>query len=46
MADILAKYTEMTVREATNNMPVESNCVYTIPPNKFLRIEQGRLFLC
>ncbi|HEY1231792.1 MAG TPA: chemotaxis protein CheB [Candidatus Binatia bacterium] len=46
MADILAKYTEMMVREATNNMPVESNCVYTIPPNKFLRIEQGRLFLC
>ncbi|HEX7233421.1 MAG TPA: chemotaxis protein CheB, partial [Candidatus Binatia bacterium] len=45
MADILGKYTEMKVTEATNNMPVEANCVYTIPPSKFLRIEQGRLYL-
>src|SRR5262249_54983707 len=45
MADILAKFTDMTVREAADNLPVEANCVYTIPPNRFLRIEQGRLYL-
>ena len=45
MANILGKYTQMKVVEATNNMRVEANCVYSIPPNHFLRIEQGHLYL-
>jgi two-component system CheB/CheR fusion protein len=45
MANILGRYTPMRVVEAADNMPVEANCVYSIPPNRFLRIEQGRLYL-
>src|SRR5215472_10914532 len=45
MADILGRLMQLKVVEAVNNMSVEGNCVYTIPPNRFLRIEQGRLYL-
>ena len=45
MAEILATYTRMNVVEAVNNMAVEANVVYMIPPNRFLRIQEGRLFL-
>src|SRR5690242_13931902 len=45
MADILGRHTHMKVVEAADNMLVEANRVYSIPPNHFLRIEQGRLYL-
>src|SRR5690242_19175943 len=45
MAEILRKHTKMQVVEAKNNLTVEPNSVYTIPPNQFLKIEQGRLCL-
>jgi two-component system, chemotaxis family, CheB/CheR fusion protein len=45
MAGILAKYTAMKVIEAADGMPVAADCIYTIPPNRFLRIHQGRLYL-
>ena len=45
MADILAKHTEMNVIEVADGMAVAAKHVYTIPPNKFLRIQQGRLYL-
>ena len=35
----------MRVIEAEDNLPIEPNSVYTIPPNRFLKIEQERLCL-
>ncbi|MGH8614141.1 MAG: chemotaxis protein CheB, partial [Gammaproteobacteria bacterium] len=34
LTQILAKATAMPVREAANNLPVEPNHVYIIPPNR------------
>jgi two-component system, chemotaxis family, CheB/CheR fusion protein len=43
MAEILRSHTRMRVVEAKNNLTIEPNSVYTIPPNQFLKIEHGRL---
>jgi two-component system, chemotaxis family, CheB/CheR fusion protein len=45
LTDILTRTTQMPVREVTNNMPVEPNHVYVIPPNSGLIIGQGVLKL-
>ena len=45
MADLLGRQTKMKVAPAQEGSPVRSNCVYTIPPNKFLSIEDGVLHL-
>jgi two-component system CheB/CheR fusion protein len=45
MVDLVGKYTEMPVVQAGDNMPVEINTVYIIPPNKYLAIREGVLFL-
>lgn len=45
MVDLLKRQTSMTVHEATENMKVAPNCVYTLPPNHYLAIEQGTLHL-
>ena len=45
LTQILAKATAMPVREAANNLPVEPNHVYIIPPNRNMTIAQGRLKL-
>ena len=45
MADILAKHTEMPVRQAEDGMPVRPDHVYLIPPKKNLTIQSGRLVL-
>lgn len=45
MPAVLAKYTGMKVTQAGDRMPVEANAVYTIPPNKFLGIKEGMLYL-
>jgi two-component system CheB/CheR fusion protein len=45
MAEILARQTAMKVFEAADRMPVKANCVYTIPANKYLSIEDGVLRL-
>lgn len=34
MADILGKYTQMSVLQAEDGMAVEENTVYLIPPKK------------
>lgn len=44
MADILAKHTQMEVMEAADGMMITADHIYTIPPNKFLRIDKGRLY--
>jgi chemotaxis methyl-accepting protein methylase/Skp family chaperone for outer membrane proteins len=45
LAELLQRITLMTVREASNSMKVEANCVYVIPPNQDLSILHGSLFL-
>jgi two-component system CheB/CheR fusion protein len=45
LAGILARTTTMPVRQVTNNLRVEANNVYIIPPNTSLGIEDGVLKL-
>lgn len=45
MVELLAKKTTMKVLRAENNMQVEANHVYLIPPKKNLTIFHGRLLL-
>jgi two-component system, chemotaxis family, CheB/CheR fusion protein len=45
LAQLLTRATSMPVREVTNNLRVEANCVYVIPPNTNLTIAQGILKL-
>ncbi len=45
MAEILGKYTTMMVLQAENDMLVEPNTVYLIPPKKNMTFKDGRLLL-
>jgi two-component system, chemotaxis family, CheB/CheR fusion protein len=45
MVELLARQTEMPVCEACDAVPVVPNCVYVIPPNKYLAVAEGRLQL-
>lgn len=45
MAALLSRFTNMKVAVAEDGLTVHTNRVYTIPPNKFLLIKQGRLHL-
>ncbi|MBF0266374.1 MAG: PAS domain-containing protein, partial [Gammaproteobacteria bacterium] len=45
MVELLSKFTKMNVYRAENQMQVERNCIYLIPPKKNLTIFHGRLML-
>lgn len=45
MAELLSKYTAMPVVQARNAMRIEPNTVYMIPPNKFIELQNGGLYL-
>jgi len=45
MSEVLARQTGMKVVEAADRVPVQANCVYTIPPNKYIFVENGILHL-
>ncbi len=45
LAELLQRATAMPVREVTDNLPVQPDHVYTIPPNKDLSILRGVLHL-
>jgi hypothetical protein len=45
MPEVLARHTGMRVVEATEDMPVESNCIHLIPPNKSMALTDGKLAL-
>ncbi len=45
LAEILAQQTRMKVVQAHDALPVEPNCVYVIPPNQYLAIREGVLYL-
>ena len=38
MADILSKHTEMSVYQAENEMQIEADTVYLIPPKKYMTV--------
>jgi two-component system CheB/CheR fusion protein len=46
LAELLARRTSMPVRQISDNMAIEPNCVYLIPPNASLTIHQAHLRLC
>jgi two-component system, chemotaxis family, CheB/CheR fusion protein len=45
MVELLAKQTQMPVREATDGLAIRPDHVYVIPPNKYLAIKRGALVL-
>ena len=45
MADLLAKYTAMSVAQAVDGLHVTPNHVYVIPPNHYLSMQDGVLHL-
>src|SRR5688572_6992256 len=45
MSEVLARQTGMKVIEAADRAPVQANCVYTIPPNKYISLDDGVLRL-
>jgi two-component system CheB/CheR fusion protein len=45
MLELLGRDTTMTIRRAEDDMQVESNSVYLLPPKKEMVIRDGRLFL-
>ena len=45
LTEILQRTTTMPVVEALDQMPVEPNCVYVIPPNRDMAIFHGKLQL-
>jgi two-component system CheB/CheR fusion protein len=44
-AELIGRHTSMPVVEVRAEMPVEENCVYVIPPNRYLTISGGTLHL-
>jgi two-component system CheB/CheR fusion protein len=45
LVELVSKHTNMKVREVEKDMAVESDCIYVIPNNKEIIIDQGRLQL-
>jgi len=45
LVELVSKHTNMKVFEAQHNVLVEKHCVYVIPNDKLLTIEEGRLQL-
>ena len=45
MVDLLAGHTSMTVRQATDGMPIEREHLYVIPPGTYLSVGNGALHL-
>jgi two-component system CheB/CheR fusion protein len=45
MVDLLAGHTSMTVRQATDGMPLERDHLYVIPPGTYLSVGNGTLRL-
>src|SRR5689334_19540534 len=45
MVDLLAGRTPMTVRQATDGMPIERDHLYVIPPGAYLSVGNGALHL-
>ena len=45
LVELVSKHTHMKVFEAEHDMPAHKNCVYVIPNNKLMTIQDGKLKL-
>jgi two-component system CheB/CheR fusion protein len=45
LVELVSRHTKMKVFEATNNTPLERNCIYVIPNNKLITIQKNKLCL-
>ena len=45
MSDLLSRYTAMTVVTAENNMPLQADHIFLIPPGQMMVVSEGRLQL-
>ena len=45
MVELLAKHSKLIVKEAQDEMPVQSNQVYLIPNDKYMTIHDSKLYL-
>lgn len=45
MDELLARHTKLSIKKASDNMPVEANTIYLIPPRKNLSVFHGKLLL-
>lgn len=45
MTDLLARYTRMKVRMVTDDLPIQANEIFLIPPGTIMRIQDGRFRL-
>lgn len=45
MDELLARRTQILIRQAEDNLAVEPNCIYLLPPKKEMIIADGRLLL-
>ena len=45
LAEILQRNTPLQVHKVQDQMPVEADCIYVIPPNRYMTIAQGVLHL-
>jgi two-component system CheB/CheR fusion protein len=45
LSELLSRATRMTVVQAQDEMPLEANRVYVIPPDAYLEVREGRLRL-
>ncbi len=45
LTELLTKYTRMKCPKVEEDMVIEPNCVYVIPPNRTLKIQDGSLHL-
>ena len=45
LVELVSKHTNMKVREVEEDMGIENDCVYVIPNNKEIIVDQGRLRL-
>ncbi len=45
LVELVAKHTHMKVFEAAHNMAIQQDCVYIIPNNKLMTVNNGRLKL-
>ena len=45
LAEVLSKYSKLVMVQAVNDIRIETNFVYVIPGDKFMRIQRGHLYL-
>lgn len=45
MVELLDKHTTMSVQQADDGQTIEQNTVYVIPPNRYLSLVEGKLYL-